>query len=335
VRLQSRVLIIVIAFFISLVVLQGCSKDSSHEDSKLFDIAVEPEAFILEKTVRDKTVMQSIAFDNVNKHVYVLQVMGGDQTVGDETVAASWQKRSSQGDLTLTQLDYEGNQLGHMHLKGFGHGISMGVEMEDDTAYIWLETDAVSDGSNGWGDKLARITFEDRGLLDAETDDLDTYVLIDNADHTTVNIDQAYDLLTMRYRLDGEFYYSVFPLEEVKNESYDPIYTVKQPDDIGTFQGFVSHGSYLYLLEGNETDDSGGNTYVYSIDLETEEILDKQFIEAGMDLPFREPEGMGISIPDLDEPEEALLHFGFASEHRDFPFKLINIFTFDEMKSKD
>lgn len=318
-------IVIFLTFF-----LQSCSKGLTLKQVKAFDITKEATPFFLEKTVRDKTVMQSIAFDNVNEHVYVLQVMGGDQRVGDETVHASWRTRSQQGDLTLTKLDYEGNQLGHMHLKGFGHGVSMGIEMEGDTPYIWLETDAVSDGSNAWGNKLARITFEDRGLLDAKKDDIEKFVLVEGADHTTVNIDQAFNLLTLRYRLDHQFYYSVFPLDEVKEGKYEAIYTFEHPEEIDTFQGFASHGPYLYLLEGNETDESGGNTYVYSVDLEKGAILDKQFIDVGMDLPFREPEGMAISIPDLDQPDQALLHFGFASEHRDYAIKLVNIFTFEE-----
>lgn len=322
----------IIALFIFLF-LQACSS-TSLDDAKLFDITSEPKPFLLEKTVRDKTVMQSIAFDNVNEHIYVLQVMAGNQTVGDETVPVSWRTRSQQGDLTLTQLDIEGNQLGHMHLKGFGHGVSMGIDMDDDIPYIWMETDAVDDGENGWGDKLVRFTFEDREVLDASTDDLDKYVLIEDADRTTVNIDQAYNMLTMRYRLDDQFYYSVFPLDEVKEGKYEPIYTYPQPEEIGIFQGFASHGRYLYLLEGDQTKDDKGNTYVYAIDLEEETIIDKQFIDAGMDLPFREPEGMAISVPNLDKPEEAILHFGFASEHRDYAIKLVNIFSFEEFIEK-
>jgi|SRR5690625_2459266 len=317
-------------FILILLILQACSTDDLG-DTKIFDISQKPEPFFLEKTARDKTVMQSIAFDNLNEHMYVLQVMGGNQTVGDETVAHSWNTRSEQGDLTLTQMDYEGNQIGHMHLKGFGHGVSMGVEIEDEEPYIWLETDAVTEGDVGWGKKLARILFEDRTVLDAKEDDLETYELIEGVDRTTVNIDQAHDMLTMRYRKEGDFYFSVFSLSKIKEESYEPLYTFPQPEEIGTFQGFASHGSYLYLLEGGPTLEGEGDTYVYSIDLEKEEVFDKQFIDVAMDLPYREPEGMAISLPDHNNPNEALLHFGFASEHKDYQMKMVNIYSFDEM----
>src|SRR5690625_4170003 len=300
-------------FILILLILQACSTDDLG-DTKIFDISQKPEPFFLEKTARDKTVMQSIACDNLNEHMYVLQVMGGNQTVGDETVAHSWNTRSEQGDLTLTQMDYEGNQIGHMHLKGFGHGVSMGVEIEDEEPYIWLETDAVTEGDVGWGKKLARILFEDRTVLDAKEDDLETYELIEGVDRTTVNIDQAHDMLTMRYRKEGDFYFSVFSLSKIKEESYEPLYTFPQPEEIGTFQGFASHGSYIY-----------------SIELEREEGFDKHFIDVSTDSPYREPEAMALSLPDHNNPNEALLHFGSASEHTDYQMKMVNIYSFDEM----
>lgn len=319
---------------LTIAFLQACSSEPSIEDAKQFDISSEPTELFRNKTVRDKTVLQSFAFDNVNEHVYVLQVMAGSQQVGDETVAASWSKRTLQGDLTLTKLDKEGEQLEYMHLKGFGHGVAMGIEIEDDEPFIWMETDAIDDGENGWGSKLVRFPFEDQAVLDSDVDNLDTYELIPDADRTTVNIDQAYGLLTMRYRLDGQINFATFSLDDVKEGDYEPLYTIPQPDDIETFQGFASHGDYLYLLEGNSfenEEDDTGNTYITTINLQNEDVIDKQFIEAGMDLPFREPEGMGISIPDFDNPEDAVLNFGFASQHESYAIKLINIFGFDQM----
>jgi len=43
-------------------------------------------------------------------------------------------------------------------LKGFGHGVQIGVESAGTTAYIWTETDSVKEGSSGWGTQIARIS---------------------------------------------------------------------------------------------------------------------------------------------------------------------------------
>ncbi len=56
-----------------------------------------------------------------------------------------------------------------------------------------------------------------------------------------------------------------------------------------------------------------GNTYITIADLVTGEVINKQLISAGSDLPFREPEGMGIYIPNPKMPQQAYLYFGFAS----------------------
>src|SRR5699024_3498955 len=117
--------------------------------------------------------------------------------------------------------------------------------------YIWMETDAEDDGNNGWGSKLARFQFENESVVNSQDSNLDKYSLIPDSDRTTVNIDQAYGLLTMRYRLDDQIHFAVFSLDDIHEGNYEPLYDVPQPENIDTFQGFASHGSYLYLLEGD------------------------------------------------------------------------------------
>lgn len=317
------------------IMIQACSSPSI-EEAKQFDITSETTELFLEKSLQDKTVLQSFAFDDVNKHIYVLQVMSGGHQLPGENSPVNWNTRSFDGDLTLTKLDMEGNQLGYMYLKGFGHGVAMGIEIEKDKPYIWMEADSINDGERGWGSKLIRFSFENEAIIDSTSEDLDKYAPIPTADHTTVNIDKAYGLLTMRYRMNGSYRFATFPLDKVKKGEYEAIYDIPQPKDIKTFQGFASYGKYLYLLEGNsfeniKADEEKGNTYITVVDLTNGKALDKQFIESGFDLPFREPEGMAISIPNIDKPEEAILNFGFASTVSESDStKLINIFRFEQ-----
>ncbi|MED1792125.1 hypothetical protein P4V54_05470 [Brevibacillus nitrificans] len=301
--------------------------------SKMFDLSTPAEQLIRDKELHNGTVMQSFAIDDVNQRIYVLQLMAGGQQLPGESGPVTGAQRDKNGDMTLTQLDLEGNKLGYMFLKGFGHGVQMGVETDGDTTYLWTETDSVTEGSSGWGTKLARFPFENGKILTPESEELQKHQLIEGVDRTTVNIDQANELLTMRYRQDDAFRFGVFELDKVLRQEYEPIADVAQPS-MGTFQGFASYGGYLYLLEGNSYGSSGsveptGNTYVTVVNLNTGKVVDKQLIPAGTDLSFREPEGLAVRIPDAKHPQKAELGIGFASSFT--PLRLANVFTFDRL----
>lgn len=301
--------------------------------SKMFDLSEPAEQLIRDKELHNGTVMQSFAIDDVHQRIYVLQLMAGGQQLPGESGPVTGAQRDKNGDMTLTQLDSEGNKLGYMFLKGFGHGVQMGVETDGDTTYLWTETDSVTEGSSGWGTQLARFPFENGKILTPGSEELQKHQLIEGADRTTVNIDQANGLLTMRYRQDGAFRFGVFELDKVVRHEYEPMADVAQPS-MGTFQGFASYGGYLYLLEGNSYGSSDsvaptGNTYITVVNLNTGDVVDKQLIPAGADLSFREPEGLSVRIPDAKHPQKAELGIGFASSFT--PLRLANIFTFDRL----
>ena len=311
----------------------GTSAEKSVLKSKMFDLSAPATELIREKPLHNGTVQQSFAFDNVNGHIYLVQLMSGGQQLPGEPGPVSGAERARNGDLALTKLDLAGNELGHMFLKGFGHGVQIGVEVTDGTAYLWTETDAVTEGSDGWGTKLARFRFENEKVLTPDSPELEKFSLIEGADRTTVNIDPAHGLLTMRYRKNGAFRFAVYDLEEVKRHRYVPIADVPQPA-MGTFQGFASYGGYLYLLEGNAYGSNGsvaptGNTYITAVNLNTGEVADKQLITAGSDLSFREPEGLAIRLPKINNPHKAELGIGFASSFP--PQRLANIYTIDRL----
>ncbi|MFD0679285.1 MULTISPECIES: phage baseplate protein [unclassified Paenibacillus] len=301
--------------------------------SKMFALSEPAAELINEKALQNGTVLQSFAFDNVNQHIYVVQLMAGGQQLPGEAGTVSGASRDLNGDLALTQLDMSGNKLGYMYLKGFGHGVQIGVETVGETAYLWTETDSVTEGSSGWGTQLARFPFENGKILTPESPELEKYRLVEGADRTTVNIDAANGLLTMRYRLDGAFRFGVYSLEEVKQNNYTPLADVPQPT-VGTFQGFASYGGYLYLLEGTAYGTNGsvapvGNTYITAVELKTGEVIDKQLMTAGDTLTFREPEGLAIHLPDSKHPHKAQLSFGFASNFT--PNRLANIYYLDRL----
>ena len=301
--------------------------------SKIFDLMAPGKELIRDKELYNGTVQQSFAFDNVNQHIYVVQLMAGGQQLPGEEAPVSGAKRSEQGDLTLTKLDIDGNILGHMFLTGFGHGVQIGVEVEGNTPYLWTETDSVAEGKDGWGTQLARFPFNNGAILTPDSPSLEKHRLIEGVDRTTVNIDPANELLTMRYRKDGVFHFALFDLKQVKRNKYVPIADVLQPP-MGTFQGFTSYGGYLYILEGNAFGNNGsvepyGNTYITSVDWRTGNVVDRQLFTGGGSLTFREPEGMAIRIPNMKHPQKAQLSIGFASNFT--PNRWGNIYYIDKL----
>ncbi|NGP45247.1 Tat pathway signal sequence domain protein [Bacillaceae bacterium SIJ1] len=308
------------------------------EQSKMFDLTSEDTELIREKALHNNTVIQSFAFDHVNKHIYTVQLMAGGQQLPDEDEPVSGRDRDFRGDLTLTKLNLQGEIEGHMFLKEFGHGVSIGIETEGDNTFIWTETDAISnDGKHGWGSKLARFPFEDGQILHADNPQLEKFELIPDVDRTTVNIDMAYGNLTMRYRENGQFNFAVFPLDQVKQHNDTPIYNVAQPSGLGTFQGFASYGRFLYLLEGNaygkgDSEKPTGNTKITIVDLADGSVVDQHLISAGSDLRFREPEGMSIYLPNPNTPNRAMLTLGFASTVSETnSAKLASIYGYDQL----
>ncbi|OXM83676.1 hypothetical protein [Paenibacillus rigui] len=331
---RVRLAAVVTVFTLLLSVVPGVQAAKSPLHSKMFDLSEPAAELIGDQELHNGTVMQSFAIDNVNRHMYIVQLMAGGQQLPDESAPVKGAARDLNGDLALTKLDMSGNKLGYMFLKGFGHGVQIGVETVGDTAYLWTETDSVAEkDGHGWGTQLARFAFEDGKVLTPGSPELEKFSLVEGADRTTVNIDPANGLLTMRYRINNAFHYGVYELEKVKRHVYEPVADVLQPS-VGTFQGFASYGGYLYLLEGDAFGSNGstaptGNTKITAVSLNTGEVVDKQLISAGDSLTYREPEGMAIHLPDASHPQKAELTFGFASSFT--PLRLANIYTIDRL----
>jgi hypothetical protein len=264
-----------------------------------FDLASTPSALILRKALYDETVLQSFAFDNVNGHIYVVQVKNG---------AGS----AAAGNLCLTKLSLTGAILGQMYLMGFGHGVQIGVEPSGSSAYLWTETDGASDGTNAWGRKLARFKFVNGQTLTTSSSALTKYAPIAGATSTTCAIDPSTNRLIMRYRLGGAPRYGVYNLSEVKAGNPTALFDVGQPDGLGVFQGYTAFGQYLYLLDGtaySASNPAPGNTYLTSVDLSTGNVVQRSFTAAWKSLDYREPEGMALQIAG-GQPR---LCFGFAT----------------------
>ncbi|EEQ86027.1 teichoic acid biosynthesis protein C [Blastomyces dermatitidis ER-3] len=240
--------------------------------SKRFDLSKPSYNLFRSKSLHENRVQQSFAFDNINRRLFVAQLRDG-------TGATS-------GDLCITQLDFSGKYLGHMHLNGFGHGVTFGAQgTRDGATYLWTEVEA-----NG------------------------------NGEHTAF-IDQLANRLVVRYQHKGGKHIAAFDLDAAARGDFaNPLVNFPQPvlDKFKSkvFQGYAAHGSYLYIMTGTSYEASDGevNSQVASIDMNTGKIVQGPTLtNAGSSLPFREPEGMGVY---KTKAGEVRFFLGFATGKR-------------------
>lgn len=268
--------------------------------SKRFELTEPSYDLFRSMSLHDVTVQQSFAFDNVNRRLFVAQRRDGSETTA--------------GDLCITQLDFDGNYVGYMHLEGFGHGVSFAAEAVDSSTYLWTEIDADSDG---YGTNLTRFEFTSGTTLSSETSDLTRIEPIPNATLYTCSLDPVNNNLIVRYELDDSKHIAVFDLASAREDDFSsPLADFPQPSvDVlaERFQGYAAYGQYLYMLYGDSYDITGGevNSQVASIDMNTGKVVeDPVLTKAGSTLSFREAEGLAIY---QTADDEVRLFLGFAS----------------------
>ncbi|MDF3143166.1 MULTISPECIES: Teichoic acid biosynthesis protein C (Precursor) [unclassified Streptomyces] len=251
-----------------------------------FDLAAPSERWLWKKgTLREPTILQSFAFDEVNRHLYVLQLRRGG---------------GAAGHLCLNKLDLAGKRLGHMYLQGFGHGVSMGVQNDPDgTVWIWTEADA----KGGYGRGVTRFRFFDGAVRTRE--DVKARHPIPGSTHNQPSVCMASRRIAVRHRVDDEPRYRVWDLDAFVARDYsDPVADFAQtgvhPDPKIPFQGYALDGDHLYQLAGTAYDAKTnppakrGNAHISCLDIHTGELLDRQHTEAGHSLDHREPEGLAV-----------------------------------------
>jgi hypothetical protein len=275
--------------------------DTNKVDTRI-NLAVPSDRWLWQKsTLREPTVLQSFAFDEAHQHLYVLQVTATGHAAGD---------------LCLNRLDHQGNRLGHMYLKGFGHGVSMGVQRDakDGSTWIWTEADA----RNGYGRGVTRFHFKNGAVRTA------AHVKIRHPVAGSINnqpsVCMASKRIAVRYRdAANQPRYRVWDLDAFVARDYgDPLADFAQtgahPDPKIPFQGYALYRDCVYQIAGTayhpKTNPTAkrGNTYVSSVDIRTGELLQQERTEAGYTLTHREPEG--IAVRGGPKPR---VHIGFAS----------------------
>ncbi|MGW1119576.1 phage baseplate protein [Streptomyces tanashiensis] len=168
---------------------------------------------------------QAIATDTRNGRVFVLQMESGSQ------------EDIEQGNMRLNRIDrLTGKVEGSMQLRGFGHGISMGVEPQGDTTYIWTEVGSAGaaplhltrkDGkvTAAFGKAVTRFPYSDDTILRADDPALRKFTPPGSTSGTGPSIDPVNNLLCVMYHKGGKRTFTRYDLAAAAAGSWVPVGT--------------------------------------------------------------------------------------------------------------
>lgn len=273
-----------------------------------FDLDVPSWEFLREKRIREATVMQSLAFDDSNGVLYVAQVMEGGRQLAGESGPVSGPRRAAHGDLAVSRVGYAGQLLSSMYLRGFGHGVAIGVEPVGRDSFLWVETASARRASDGvgYGTRVGRVRFVPNGVVSHPSTAVEVHQPVQGATEVSVSLDVLNRTLLVRCRLGGAYRYNLYGLDAFRARSYQPKYSAAEKGIGDVFQGHAHFFEQVYRLEGRNGGADAAPTHVSCFDLPTATVLQRSVTEAGRSLTFREPEGMAV------QGGPPRLQFGFA-----------------------
>ncbi|WP_405776007.1 signaling protein [Streptomyces sp. NBC_00859] len=255
------------------------------------------------------TVPQSFAFDDSQGDIYAVQLVQGGVRLPGEPRRLTSTERDRRGDLCVTRLSAGGRTRGHMFLRGFGHGVSLGVEPSAAGALLWTESQAHPE--TGYGQAITRFAFRDGAVLDSGHPGLRHHRPVPGSVANQPSVDMAARRVMVSYWTvpaygERQQWYAVYDMDSFLAGRYEPLHAARQrgrgADE--TFQGCVLHGDRVYQLAGNaytsvsgtNPADSGGNTRVTAVDLRGGAAPAPRRITSGAGLAYREPEGLAVTL---------------------------------------
>ncbi|MFV5996490.1 teichoic acid biosynthesis protein C [Streptomyces sp. NPDC056231] len=278
---------------------QQGERSSGPSSSEWTSLAAAGKPWIRNGRLRHATALQSFAFDERQGHVYALQVVPGGIQLPGEKRAYRHAERAARGDLCVNRLTMAGVLTGYMYLKGFGHGVALGVEGAwRGSGGLWTEWDA--NPASGYGRGICRFRFADGRVLTRDSRGLATYRPVPGSTSNYVTVDQANRRLLLRYKLRGVPRLAVHNFDRFAAGDFRPLAGFLQPGaGMGLpFQGMTLHGDYMYQMLGTgygpaNPRSSGGNTRLFRVDWRTGRVVQSLDRTAPQLYP-REPEGLAV-----------------------------------------
>ena len=233
--------------------------------------------------LRDATVMQSFAYDPAHRVWVFAQLTAGAP--------------ASSGDLTLTKVSASGARLGWMHLRGFGHGLSIGAEPCGATTCVWTEAHAVAGPARGWalagsyGNQVARFGWHSGAALTPSSAGVERFGVNANAPEQTPSVNAADGLIAVQYWSAGlhAFRWAVYNLAAFKRHVYTALARFTVPRSLvgNVEQGWaLASRSQVANWQG-----VAGGTATFSTVSTAGVLTGRVTSTAGAGLSYREPEG--------------------------------------------
>ncbi|HEY5990761.1 MAG TPA: hypothetical protein VIV12_30850, partial [Streptosporangiaceae bacterium] len=209
----------------------------------------------------------------------------------------------SHGGLTLTMVSPGGERLGHMFLRGFGHGISLGVERRLTGLWVWTEVLSREDPETGkgFGTAVARFRWRPGRTVTPQSRGVRVFRPVGAAEHVTPHLDLPRGLVAVRYRQNGAARVARHRLADFRRGDYAPLTITTEPPHEGVGQGWAVAGETLWRLEGEAygpSNPSPGNTVITRYGLDGT-VAAKSPCNIAAALSWREPEGLLVRDGEL------------------------------------
>ena len=233
-------------------------------------------------------VIRSLAFDNANRRLFILQA----RTDG------------AVGDLCLNRVSMSGALLGTMHVNHAGHGLSFGVESVGSDSYIWMEGKANSAGN---ATALQRFKWvPGRAPAAPQT-------FFAGSKNITCAVDPVNQRLLVRNLTTTGYKHRVYKLPFGKPASMTLLSSFSLPaavTNLGTLRGYAPYGRHLYIFTGSPQRSSANiNSRITVMDMDTRKVVSSTTTYAGRRLAYRAPKGLAIYAT----PAGVGLYLGIAS----------------------
>ncbi|MBT2449790.1 hypothetical protein J7F03_22475 [Streptomyces sp. ISL-43] len=272
-------------------------------------------------TAARRIQMQSFAIDGAAEQIYVLQCIPAGVRLADEPKALPFEERLTAGDLVCTRMDFQGNVLDRMYLRGFGHGTALSVVARAGGGVdLWLDGLARQESYGSEGQAVATTAYvpsTDTAVDCVDTSRVRTWAPSGPQQHYVPAVDTLNRRIAVATRTaapaDRNSYvykYRLYDFDAAARGKWIPLHTVTRTQAYP--QGVATFGDHLYTWTGRGDED---DAWVTTVDWRTGEPVQATLIRREPSDATREPEGIALWTPADGEAAKTRLCLGFGVSH--------------------
>lgn len=266
---------------------QLSSQLAQKADFKDFSIDKAAEVYLYDLELAMGTVNQALVFDEVNQQIFATQAY----TFSGDAIES----------FVISRLTLGGKFLDSMTVRYGGHGTTIGIEVEEDSIYIWSNMIQVDEGGNQVSQFLTRYPYQAGTEIDINNPTVQRFNEFPDKDlYMTPFTDFKNGLIAFRHTdKTGSITKSrieIRLIDDVKNGTDNVLHEFVFNDEMNQLimQGFALDGSDLYLTFGQRAEDF----HLFRINVKTGEVIEQLKRPVGLnekgeyDEGFGEPEGL-------------------------------------------